>query len=30
MQRRAYGHVKNEKVMMGWTGSPARLGHMQL
>ena len=31
IQKRTFGHVKNEKIMLGGRGgSPARLGHLQL
>jgi hypothetical protein len=30
MQKSIYGHVKNEKIMLGRTGSPTGLGHLQL
>jgi hypothetical protein len=30
MQKSMYGHVKNEKIVLGRTGSPTGLGHLQL
>lgn len=30
MQKRTYGRVTDEKIMLGRTGSPTRLGHLQL